>query len=199
MSEKGAKTKQRIVDCALQLFSVKGFVGTSIHDVMQAAELTKGGIYAHFRSKEELWNAAYEEAVHIWKEIVFRGVDKIEDPLERVATVVEQDLMDYVAKEVFVGGCFFLNCLMEVSGQFDAMTRRIFSGFTGFSRLLAAWLQEADVRGLLRPGVDTREVADYIITNLNGAAALWAASRDRRLLEISVRQTRALLESLRQP
>lgn len=197
MGSKGTMTKQRIVETALQLFSVKGYFGTSIHDVMEAAGITKGGLYGHYRSKEELWNASYEEAVRIWKGIVFRGVQEIDDPLERIATVIEQDLMEYVREEVFEGGCFFLNCLMEVAGQSDAMTQRILRGFTGFARLLASWIKEAEDRGLLRAGVDARKVADYIVINLNGATALFSASRDPRLLETSVDQTRALLESLR--
>ncbi len=63
--------------------------------------------------------------------------------------------------------------------------------------LLAAWLQEADERGLLRPGVNCSEVADHIIINLNGATALFAASRDGRFLQTRVEQTRSFVESLR--
>ena len=67
MPTKGDKTRGRIVAQAMQLFSVKGFYGTSIQDVMESVELTKGGLYGHFRSKEAIWDAAYEEAVCLWR------------------------------------------------------------------------------------------------------------------------------------
>ncbi len=197
MPSKGEVTRQRILEATLQLFSVKGYFGTSIHDVMEEVGITKGGLYGHFRSKEELWNNAYEEAVLIWRGIVFRDASAIDDPVERICKVVEHDLLDYVGEGVFAGGCFFLNCLLDVSGRSDAMTRRILKGFVRFSKLLASWLEEAKERGLISEEVDSREVADFIIINLNGATALYTASRDRRLLETSVSQTRTFLEALK--
>lgn len=77
----------------------------------------EGGLYSHFDSKEALWNAAYERAVEIWREIVFKGVRKVSDPLDRIAKTIENDLRDYCCGEVFEGGCFFFNMLVELSGQ----------------------------------------------------------------------------------
>lgn len=69
--------------------------------------------------------------------------------------------------------------LVELSGQSAAMSRHIFRGFAGFSRLLQSWLVEAEQRGQLRPGLDFKEVAHFLIIALNGAATLYAASRDK--------------------
>jgi TetR/AcrR family transcriptional repressor of nem operon len=66
MSAKGKLTRRNIIEKALQLFSVKGYFNTSISDILQATGLTKGGLYCHFKSKEEVWRAVYEHAVEIW-------------------------------------------------------------------------------------------------------------------------------------
>src|SRR5512141_1711430 len=121
MRRSGSDTRQEIVEQALQLFSLKGYHHTSINDLLTAAELTKGGLYGHFGSKEEIWSAAYERAVDIWRGIVFRGVKSVDDPLLRIQLVVEQDLRDYLGGRVFDGGCVFLNLLVELSGQSQAM------------------------------------------------------------------------------
>ena len=84
MSTKGLRTRQEIVEASLQLFSVKGYYNTSISDILQATGLTKGGLYGHFGSKEEIWDAAYERSVQIWQGIVFEGVREISHPVERV-------------------------------------------------------------------------------------------------------------------
>jgi TetR/AcrR family transcriptional repressor of nem operon len=52
--EKAAANRDRIVDVATQLFRAKGFGGIGVADIMQAAELTHGGFYGHFASKEDL-------------------------------------------------------------------------------------------------------------------------------------------------
>lgn len=60
-SEQKQKSRERIVKSAVQLFSAHGFDNVTIGDVMQAAQLTHGGFYSHFRSKQEL----YAEAIVI--------------------------------------------------------------------------------------------------------------------------------------
>jgi TetR/AcrR family transcriptional repressor of nem operon len=52
--EKAAANRDRIIDAATQLFRAKGFAGIGLADIMKAAELTHGGFYGHFSSKEDL-------------------------------------------------------------------------------------------------------------------------------------------------
>lgn len=60
--EAKAETHQAIVDQASRLFRERGIEGTSVGDVMQAANKTHGGFYRHFDSKEALLTAALEAA-----------------------------------------------------------------------------------------------------------------------------------------
>jgi len=191
----GSDTRREIVEQALQLFSVKGYHHTSINDLLDATGLTKGGLYGHFGSKEEIWAAAYERAVGIWRGIVFRETKEIANPLLRIQRVIEQDLRDYLGGRVFAGGCFFLNNLVELSGQSPALTSRILAGFDGFAALLARWLAEAQQKRLLVPEVNPREIADFIVVSLNGAAALFAARQEPEPLELTILQLRCYVGS----
>jgi AcrR family transcriptional regulator len=51
MATKGTRTRRKIIEKSMQLFSVKGYYNTSIADILAAADLTKGGLYGHFASK----------------------------------------------------------------------------------------------------------------------------------------------------
>ena len=197
MRKDGRETRQNIIEKSLQIFSVKGYYNTSISDIMAATGLTKGGLYAHFDSKEDLWNASYERAVEIWKGIVFKDVRKVSDPLDRIGKTIENDLRDYCCGEVFEGGCFFFNSLVELSGQSAAMSGRIMEGFTQFSDLLASWLEEAKSEGKLKPGVRIKEVADFIVTSINGAAALYVATRNNRFPQAIEHQINTYIRMLR--
>ncbi|HAA04806.1 MAG TPA: TetR family transcriptional regulator, partial [Syntrophobacteraceae bacterium] len=81
--------RQRIVLEALRLFSLKGFLSTSIQDILAAAHTSKGGFYNHFKSKEELFFAVMEEARRIWREKNLAGLDQIEKPVEKVKKLLE--------------------------------------------------------------------------------------------------------------
>ncbi|PCJ58561.1 MAG: TetR family transcriptional regulator [Candidatus Hydrogenedentota bacterium] len=57
------KTRARILKEASRLFRREGAESTSVADVMEAADLTVGGFYKHFESKEELFSEAVGEAL----------------------------------------------------------------------------------------------------------------------------------------
>jgi len=52
--EKAAEHRERIIDAAGVLFRAKGFGGIGVADIMKAADLTHGGFYGHFASKDDL-------------------------------------------------------------------------------------------------------------------------------------------------
>jgi TetR/AcrR family transcriptional regulator, transcriptional repressor for nem operon len=52
--EQAAVNRERIIDAAAALFRAKGFDGIGVADIMQAADLTHGGFYGHFASKDDL-------------------------------------------------------------------------------------------------------------------------------------------------
>jgi len=54
--------KETIIHESLRLFSLKGFLSTSINDILEAANTSKGGFYNHFASKEELFFEVLDEA-----------------------------------------------------------------------------------------------------------------------------------------
>jgi TetR/AcrR family transcriptional repressor of nem operon len=194
---KGNQTRQNIIAKALRLFCVKGYYNTSINDILVATGLTKGGLYGHFASKEDLWYAVYDEALGIWRKIVFRGIQSSADPLECIQTLIENDIKTKLGNHLFEGGCFFHSMLVELSGQSAAMSSHLMQGFNQLAGLLRAWLEQADQQGLLKKNLNFKEIANHIIISLNGAAALYAPSRDRAILDQTVSQLRFYIQQLK--
>jgi TetR/AcrR family transcriptional regulator, transcriptional repressor for nem operon len=60
--EKAAENRERIIEAAGALFRAKGFGGIGVADIMKAADLTHGGFYGHFDSKDELIAQATQRA-----------------------------------------------------------------------------------------------------------------------------------------
>jgi TetR/AcrR family transcriptional regulator, transcriptional repressor for nem operon len=197
MSAKGSLTRQKIIEESIQLFSVKGYFNTSIDDITKAAGLTKGGLYGHFHNKEEIWYAGYDECVKIWRRIVFKGVRGFSDPLERLDRAIENSLKNYLGADVFDGGCFLLNSLVELSGQQPAMSGHVLKGFRSFAELLHQWLVEAEQQGLLKEGLNLREIAHFLVIAMNGASSMYAASKDPAVWRQTLAQLRAYLGQLR--
>ena len=196
MTTKGEVTRQRIIEKSMQLFSVQGYFNTSIAGIVKATGLTKGGLYGHFRNKEEIWYAVYDECVRIWKGVVFQGVRHIPDPLGRIERVLENSLKNYLGAGVFEGGCFLFNALVELTGQAPAMSNHVLKGFKAFSALLRLWLEEAEAKGLLRDGLNLDGIATFLVISLNGAAPLYAASRDPAVWQQTLAQLHLFIKCL---
>lgn len=83
--------RQEILETALKLFVSKGYEKTSTNDIMEALELSRGGLYHHFRSKEEILDTAirtfFEEEICRIREIL--------DDENRVATEKLKYLIEY--------------------------------------------------------------------------------------------------------
>jgi AcrR family transcriptional regulator len=61
-AESKERTRQRLLAEAQRLFRERGYATTSLEQIAEAAEVTKGAIYGHFASKEELMLSALEAA-----------------------------------------------------------------------------------------------------------------------------------------
>jgi TetR/AcrR family transcriptional repressor of nem operon len=197
MATKGELTRHKIIEKSMQLFSVKGYFNTSIADIVKATGLTKGGLYGHFRNKQEIWYAVYDECVRIWKSAVLKGVRDIPDPLERIERVVENDMKNYLGAGIFEGGCFLLNALVDLAGQSPAMSSHVLEGFKGFAELLCRWLVEAEQKGMLRDGLNPKGIANFLVISLNGAAPLYAATKDPAVWQQTMAQLYFYIRSLR--
>ncbi len=197
MVTKGIQTKQKIINKSLQLFSVKGYYNTSINDILEATGLTKGGLYGHFKSKEDIWYAVYDQAVTIWKDIVFKDIRKIDDPLKRIEKALDNDLQNYLGADVFEGGCFFLNMLVELSGQSNTMGNCILKGIIGFSEVITLWLKEAHEKNMLKPGLNFNEIAKFIVVSINGCAALYPSTRDPEIWKLTLKQINYYINGLK--
>ena len=196
MTTKGDLTRQHIVEKSMQLFSVQGYFNTSIAGIVKATGLTKGGLYGHFRNKEEIWYAVYDECVRIWKGVVFQGVRQISDPLARIERVIENSLKNYLGAGVFEGGCFLFNALVELTGQSSAMSSHVLKGFKAFSALLRLWLEEAEQQGRLRDSLNLDGIANFLVISLNGAAPLYAASHDPAIWQQTLAQLQLYMKCL---
>lgn len=70
------RTKERILEAALKLFSEKGYEGTNLQEIADTVGIVKSAIYRHFNSKEELWNGILDKMCSYY-ENGFGSADKL--------------------------------------------------------------------------------------------------------------------------
>lgn len=61
-------TKERILIAALEMFSQKGYERTNVRELSASLGLVKSGIYKHYESKEDIWNALLDRMIAYYSE-----------------------------------------------------------------------------------------------------------------------------------
>jgi AcrR family transcriptional regulator len=81
-------SRQEILRTAARLFQQRGYDATSMSDVAAALKLSKGGLYHHFQSKDEILYEIMNHAMEITEERVLNPVRGIADPEERLRALI---------------------------------------------------------------------------------------------------------------
>src|SRR4051812_36173267 len=112
----GERSRAAILDEAARLATVEGIGGLSLSRLSDAVGMSKSGLFAHFKSKQELQLATIEVANSLFDEQVLEPASSASTGLERLRLLTDSYLR-YVEAETFPGGCFFASVLAEVEMQ----------------------------------------------------------------------------------
>jgi AcrR family transcriptional regulator len=80
--------RQEILRTAARLFQQQGYDATSMNDIAAALKLSKGGLYHHFKSKDEILFDLMNQAMDITEDRVIKVARCISDPEERLRAVI---------------------------------------------------------------------------------------------------------------
>jgi TetR/AcrR family transcriptional regulator, cholesterol catabolism regulator len=86
--ETSIDSRQEILRTAARLFQQRGYDATSMNDVAAALKLSKGGLYHHFQSKDEILFEIMSHAMEITEERVLKPVRNIANPEERLRALI---------------------------------------------------------------------------------------------------------------
>jgi AcrR family transcriptional regulator len=112
MATKGERTRAAILETAVDIASVKGLEGLTIGRLASAMSMSKSGLFGHFGSKEDLQVATVAAAREIFIEEVITPALKQPRGLQRLWALCD-GWLNYMEREVFRGGCFFVSTSME--------------------------------------------------------------------------------------
>ena len=82
------KTKRKIFEIAMKLFSEKGYEATSVEEITATVGVAKGTLYYHFNSKEEIFNFLIEEGIKLLTNSIQIKISKCETTKDKIRAIV---------------------------------------------------------------------------------------------------------------
>jgi TetR/AcrR family transcriptional regulator, transcriptional repressor for nem operon len=164
---KGDLTKERIVAAAAPIFNRSGFAGTSLSDLMAATGLQKGGIYRHFKSKEELAVAAFDPAWDTAWNIRWLGVDTTVNAVDQL----KQFVANYIDRRTGLvqGGCPVLNTAVDSDDGNTVLRDHARKALRQWIKRIGGIVSAGILKGEIRKDVDPHRAATVVISILEGA------------------------------
>jgi AcrR family transcriptional regulator len=160
----GLRTRQAIVLKAVSLATVEGLEGLSIGELAKALGISKGGLYAHFGSKQELQLATIDEAERIFNlEVIDPSREVPGEGLPRLVAVCDL-YFEHLRRRTFPGGCFFASAVLEMGTRPGPVRERVSAFQQRFIGLIFQYAHQAQELGQLPADEDIA----LLVFELNG-------------------------------
>ena len=184
------QTKRKVADAAKALFSQKGYKATSIEEIVEATGSSKGNIYYHFKSKEELFLFVVKQHTYDWLEkwnekekLYSTSTEKlyglaeyhVEDIQQPISNAIEEFSMSQVVSK-------------EILDELLALTRE---SYVMFEKLIEVGIQSGEFRE-----DNTRDLMYIVNGLLSGLGVLYYELDYKELKRIYKKAIDVLLKGM---
>lgn len=200
MPRKGEKTRERVLATAERLILQRGFVGTSIEDILAEARITKGGFFYHFDGKRDLAKQLIlrylEQDTALFRSLIDRAGALTEDPLQRYLIFLKllaETMADLPGSHP---GCLVASFAYE-SRQFDAEIISLNAeGVLSWRRIFLELLEPAAKKYPPALDVDLEELADTLTAVIEGGIVVSKVLDDPAILPRQILQYRSYVRAV---
>jgi AcrR family transcriptional regulator len=205
----GERSRQAILKAAAELATTEGLDGLSIGRLAEHVGMSKSGLFAHFKSKEELQIAAIDAANEIFHREVWGPGMNSKPGVARIVAQCES-FFSHLERKVFPGGCFFVSAIAELDGKEGRIRDHVLALYSRILASLTEIVREAQELGEIRPDENVTQLVfelDSVLLGVNYGYVFFrdpgaldrgrTAIRNRLERAAPVRQTKAVKRAAR--
>jgi AcrR family transcriptional regulator len=178
----GVESRRAILHAAANLATTRGLEGLSIGELAEHIGMSKSGLYAHFKSKEELELATIETAAEIFERDVQASASASPGGLRRVLALSEA-FLGHLERRVFPGGCFFATVAAQLASRPGRARDRVLEVQQCWLGQFTEALGQAVEGGELPREADIDQLVFEITAMMVRANFTWIVTGDTRVLE----------------
>lgn len=187
-------TRERILFAAMNLFSDKGFNTTSVADILREAGANSGSLYHFFPTKQDVLLAVLEMYRDgIYPMLLAPAWEGVDDPIERVFALLGA-YRQMLADTDCLYGCPIGSIALEIHEPDPPVREMLSVNFDGWVKHVKGCLDQAKDR--LPPGTDTRKLAVFVLTTMEGGVMQARTHRTLETFDASVGMLRNYFDLL---
>jgi len=177
METKAEKTRALIIEKAAHLFNKKGFHGTSMSDILEVTRLAKGGVYGHFKSKEDIIEAAFDYSfTKVISELVVR-IRVCDNAIDKLFAIIDY-YYNYTLQSPIEGGCPILNYSSFADDSLPNLKQLLNKASRQMLDSLVQIIEKGQKYNQIKPSIQASLAADILYSRIEGAIMLSKATGD---------------------
>lgn len=186
---KGEVTRQKIIEQAAPLFNRLGYAGCSMQDIMAATGLEKGGLYRHFKSKEELAEEVFRYSSARVFDMRWEGIEGVEGSVEKLRYFIHRFVE---ARSTIPGGCPLMNTAIDADDGNGALRKLVREAILEWKTRIACIITTGIEQGEIHADIEPRSIANMIVAALEGALMISRLEGNR----IAIQDAEAMLDKI---
>ncbi|MGB2758458.1 TetR/AcrR family transcriptional regulator [Maribacter stanieri] len=193
MSTKAERTTAYIIETVAPVFNKHGYVGTSMSDLTDATNLTKGALYGNFENKEALALAAFE----FNRNVLLTGIDEHLSIEGKAINRIENLIAFYKKYDVFtmnMGGCPILNVGIDAQHNNKLLAAAAKETIKEIEGKIALVFENGINNGEFKLPVTPLQFSKQLFTIIQGAIAMASITKDRKYLLNTVTYLEVLIK-----
>ena len=199
--KKGELTRRTIIRKSATIFNQKGYMTTTMNDIIQETTIQKGGIYRHFKDKEQLMVESFHYSTEMMRNHLMTSVSQQEHAADKLIAFVET-FLQLSEGEPIVGGCPIFNAAIEMD---DLEGSALLPSVNEAMDVLIKWVMKIIEEGIrqyeLKPSIQPYDTAIYIVSTLEGGLVLDRLKKEGQITKIiinNLKQYISMIETERQ-
>ena len=185
--------RDEVLHRAMEVFWARGYEGTSIQDLVKHMGINRQSIYDTFGDKHALFLQALDRYREIESRKVFEQLDR-PGSVKKNLRLLFEGMVEKALSQEGRRGCFVGNSISELAGRCKETATRTCSSVAAAEKTFQRALERGKEQGELAQVRDTRAVARFLYSSLQGLLLMAKATRDRKLLNDVVKVTLSVLE-----
>jgi AcrR family transcriptional regulator len=192
-------TRDKILDAAFQEIHKRGFQAASLSNILDRTGLTKGALYHHFPDKDRLGYAVIDEVIRESLEVMmFAPLRETDDPVGTLRAVIARKA-ERATGETVALGCPLNNLMQEMSPLEPEFKRRLMEILKTWQDVVTDALKRGQKRGQVRPDVDCRAAALFIVSAFEGCIGIAKNLQSVKEFRLCITQLVTYIDGLQAP
>ncbi len=193
---KAERTKQFIIEKTAPIFNKKGFVGTSMSDILEATKLSKGCVYGNFENKDEIALAAFDQNYNTIVAYLRKQIEVRPNMIDRLL-VYPETYRIFLELPFLKAGCPILNTATEADDTHPLLREKAITALKFWKKAIEKSIETGIERKEIKASINANEFSYILMSLIEGAMMQAKVTGNSEVLTITMNHLEEMIKNLK--